>query len=92
MKRLGRPLPLSPDDVFNVPSKKEVDSAIVRWNANCHPFYVGLLGAEPIEKENGTSRFIFDGSRNLYILRRTGRVIPRREIMQAFSEYLRKLA
>lgn len=91
-KPLGKPLPKTPADYIPpLPTQDEVRVDIAHWNANCPPWAVGLLEAEPIENKGGKSKFVFDKTRNTYTVRRTGRVILRGDILKAFQEYQRKV-
>lgn len=90
-KPLGKPLPRA-NNIPPAPSEQELDAAVARWNANCPPWAVGLMEAEPIEKKGGMSKFIFDRANRRYIVRKTGKVIPWSEVQKAFAEYQRKVS
>lgn len=86
--KLGRPLPPVKD--IAPPSEEEIDKYIASWNANCPPYFRGLLESQSANDPGATSRFVYDRTRMRYIHRKTGRVIPQGEINRAFIEYGRK--
>lgn len=89
MGKLGKPLPKINEVI--PPSQEEEDKAIARWNANCPPFYRGLLEAQSINEPNPTAAFLYDRFNGHYVHRKTGRILTQREIRDAFIVYSRNL-
>lgn len=93
MKKLGKPLPKITDDFIpSPPDKARLDLLINTWNANCPPFYIGILEAGHIKDKKSKSKFAFDPNRGIYILRATGRVITQKELTKAFADYMDKVS
>jgi len=82
MKKLGKPLP----PVIDVPppTQDEINIIIAKWNANCPPAYVGLMEAQLITEPNPTAKFLYDKAKMIYIHRKTGAVLTRKEVNEAF--------
>lgn len=89
MVKLGKPLPKANE--IATPSEEEVNKVIARWNANCPPFYVGLLEAQSINEKNPTARFLYDRAKMQYTHRKSGRVLSASEIRKAFIATSQKL-
>jgi hypothetical protein len=90
--RLGNPLPLPTDEDVSPPTQAEIILLSKKWDANCPPFFVGLLDAQSTTDPNPTARFLYDKRKMQYIHRKTGRVITRKEIKEAFLYYIEKVA
>lgn len=90
MKPLGKGLPPVKD--IAPPSQEEQDKVIALWNANCPPFYIGLMEAAPLGEKNTTARFLYDRVNLQYIHRKTRRVLSKREVGQAFVAWTKKVS
>jgi hypothetical protein len=90
MKKLGNPLPPVKD--IAQPSEAEIDALVAKWDANCPPFFVGLMEAQLTTEPNPTAKFLYDKSRMQYIHRATGRVLTRNEINEAWIAYTDKVS
>ena len=90
MKKLGKPRP--PVEEIAPPVQSEIDAIVALWNANCPPFYVGLMEAQLATDANPTSRFLYDKRSLKYIHRKTGRVLDQKEINAAFLAFSNKMA
>jgi hypothetical protein len=90
MKKLGRPLP--PVEEITPPDKAEIDAIVALWNANCPPFYAGLMEAQLTTDENPKSRFLYDKRTLKYTHRKTGRILDQKEISTAFLAFKNKMA
>lgn len=91
-KSLGVPLPRTDTaQQFQIPSTEEIDALIARWDANCQPYYRGLLRSQPKGTKGATSKFLFDKQTGIYYERKSGRKLTRKEITDAHTSYLRKV-
>jgi hypothetical protein len=79
----GAPLP----EVKEVtpPDTQRLDELIAQWDANCPPFYKGLLIAGSVD-----SRFIYDKATMTYSVR-GGRKLTRAEVKKVYGETMTKI-
>jgi hypothetical protein len=86
----GKALP--PVETIAPPTQQEIDGAVILWDANCPPYYVGLLDADSVTVKDSKKKFLYDKARLVYIVRKTGRELSRREVNQAFVEFNKKVS
>ena len=94
----GNALPKIPDTYIDpAPNEEEMDRLVELWNIYAPRQYRGLLEAksktlleQTEEKFNGP--FIWDDIQKKYVETKTGRVISRQELHQAFSAFVRNYA
>jgi hypothetical protein len=79
----GKPLPPVKD--VTAPDTQRLDELVALWDANCPPFYKGLL-----EAGSETSRFVYDKSTMTYSIR-GGRKLTRAEVKQVYGETMAKI-
>jgi hypothetical protein len=79
----GKPLPPVKD--VTPPDTQRLDELIALWDANCPPFYKGLL-----EAGTATSRFVYDKSTMAYSVK-GGRKLTRAEVKQVYADTMAKI-
>lgn len=95
---LGDPLPkTSANYVDPAPAEDEVNGLVALWDLFAPPEYTGMLRAEnkTVLEQTGQKpkgRFIWDDQIKRYIRVETGRVITRKELHIAYSEFVRAYA
>jgi hypothetical protein len=90
VKIKGKPLPPVTD--IQPPTIDEMNIIVAKWDANCPPYYKGLMETQPVTMANPTAKFLWDKTTMHYIDRRTGRVLTRKEIKDAFIAYNEKVS
>lgn len=93
MPRLSNTLPrVRPDTVLPFPSEQELDAAVVRWNANCPKFFIGLLEATSETDKKSKSKFVRSADGLRIYLRRGHKRITRKQINDAYIAYTKKVS
>ena len=77
------------------PTPGEQVALVSMWNRLAPAKYRGLLEAENLstlqaEKRKAKGRFVWDETRRVYIVARTGRQLSRREVRAAFLAFMRE--
>lgn len=80
--------PISADWKMPIPTEQQLDRIEALWDMYCPPAFRGLLDAD----KTPNSKFTFDKQLRQYRIRKTGKLIPRRMLNDAFIEFSRKRA
>lgn len=92
-RQLKNTLPnIRADAKLPFPTEQELDAAVVRWDSNCPPFFVGLLSAANETDEKSKSRFVRSADGLRIYLRRGHKLITRKQILEAQIEYQKKVS
>lgn len=83
--KLGKPLPPVKD--IPAPTEDEINVRVAEWNANCPPFYRGLMETQLLTDPNPTAKFLWDSVNLHYVHRKTGRVLTQREVLDAYIAF-----
>lgn len=94
-KNLGKALPKTPNNYIDPPpSEVEIGELVSNWNQYAPIKYKGLLEAQNLSvlketKQKPKGKFVYDGNKNRYIEVTTGRVLSRKEVLNAFEAFVK---
>jgi len=96
-KPLGKPLPKIADDYVDpIPTSADVDALVAQWDIYAPTRYKGLLAAKnkSVIKETGEEPgpFIFDDDIKRFVEVKTGRILSRMEVRNAYMQFVQNYA